>query len=249
MLFECTIEKMLSSRGRRFRLESRFVSTDDHVVLFGPSGSGKTLTLQAIAGLLRPDRGRIAVNGRVLFDADSRVDVPTRMRRLGFLFQDYALFPHLSVRDNIGFGLKRLLRPLSKKDKAKVDSILEVFKLRELADMAPFEISGGQRQRTALARCLVREPEILLLDEPFSALDQPLRVHMRRELNRILGQFQIPLVMVTHDPDEVDSFAKTVVVYDQGRVRDVLSAREIHSQGTTLSRRIMENTEEIYTRM
>jgi molybdate transport system ATP-binding protein len=246
MLFECDIEKKLSSRGRRFSLESRFESTDDHMVLFGPSGSGKTLTLQAIAGLLRPDRGRVAVNGRVLFDSFSGVDVPTRLRKVGFVFQDYALFPHLSVRENVGFGLKPLLRPLPRKHRNKVDSILDLFGLTELADMPPSELSGGQRQRTALARCLVQEPDILLLDEPFSALDQPLRVRMRRELSRILDSFRIPLVMVTHDTDEVECFAKTVIVYADGKVRDVVDAREQRPQGMTLSQRIIERTGRIY---
>jgi molybdate transport system ATP-binding protein len=219
------------------------------MVLFGPSGSGKTLTLKAIAGLLRPEKGHISVNGRILFDSASGVDVPTRNRKLGFLFQDYALFPHLSIRDNVGFGLKRLLRPLSRKDQRKVDETLEVFGLTELADMSPLEISGGQRQRTALARCLVREPEILLLDEPFSALDQPLRLRMRRELAQVLDRYRIPLVMVTHDTDEVDFFAKTVVVYAEGKVHNILNADGDYPRDLPLSRRIAESAGELYAGM
>lgn len=236
MHFECDIQKDLRSNGRSFRLQCRFDSDRDRMVLFGPSGSGKTLTLKAIAGLLRPDRGHIRVNGRTLFDSSSGVDVPTRRRNIGFLFQDYALFPHLSVRENVAFGIKPLFRPLSESARNKVDDILHVFGLADLAGMFPLDISGGQRQRTALARCLVREPEILLLDEPFSALDQPLRVRMRQELAQVLHAFRTPLVMVTHDTEEVDSFADTVVVYAEGSVRDVLDA-----DGSTplpLSRRI-----------
>lgn len=222
MLIHVDVEKTMVSRGGRFTLQAAFSSEEEFVVLFGPSGSGKTLTLLSIAGLSTPDSGKIAFNGRVLFDSKNRVDVPARHRDIGYLFQDYALFPHLTVFDNIGFGLKRNLQwRLSKEDRRRVQEHMEVFEISHLARSLPMALSGGQKQRVALARALIRKPNCLLLDEPFSSLDTLLRRKLREELARVQAAFKIPVIMVTHDPADISAFAQTLVVYDTGQVREV----------------------------
>ncbi|CCH50241.1 ABC transporter ATP-binding protein [Pseudodesulfovibrio piezophilus] len=235
MKFELDISKRLNGGGDEFLLRSRFSTTDRALVLFGPSGSGKTLTLRSIAGLLTPDDGYIKVNGEVIFDAKAGINVPTRERNVGYVFQDYALFPHLTVRENIAFGLKPLFGRLSGKKQRHVEDLIAVFGLEKVAGQKPGAMSGGQQQRTALARALATSPKLLLLDEPFSALDQPLRLRMRTELARVLETFDIPMIMVTHDSDEVESFAETIVVYRNGSVEDVHSARKFIDSGESMT--------------
>jgi len=209
MSFEVDIRKTVASDRRRFELRVRFRSQARRTVIYGPSGAGKTLTLQALAGLLVPDAGRIAFDGSVLFDAGAHVAVPARDRRFGYLFQDYALFPHLDVRQNIAFGLQRGWRnPGREAGGAAVDRWLDALGLRAVAAQRPHQLSGGQRQRAALARALASEPRALLLDEPFSALDPALRERTRDELDRLLAQVGIPLVMITHDPDDLGRFGE-----------------------------------------
>ncbi|MGE4442570.1 MAG: ATP-binding cassette domain-containing protein [Desulfomicrobium sp.] len=208
--------------GAEFELHSRFSTNSRRIALFGPSGSGKSLTLLALAGLLRPQRGRIEVCGRTFLDVASGVNVPARKRKIGMLFQDFALFPHLTVRDNVSFGLKPVFGPLKAAHRERVDELLELCGLTSCAGQRPGQISGGQRQRTALARALAPNPDLLLLDEPFTALDQPLRERMRAELSTILERFDIPMVMVSHDLDDVDHFAQTLVAFGHGRVLDVI---------------------------
>lgn len=219
MEIDVDIRRTLRARGRSFTLEARFASRDDFVVLFGHSGSGKTLTLRALAGLDRPDAGHIRIGDRVLFDSRLGIDVPARKRRVGYLFQDYALFPHLTVAENIGCGLRRWFEPrLGREVRIRVEEMLEVFELTELREALPRELSGGQRQRTALARALIREPDILLLDEPFAALNPLLRTRMRRELSRVQAHFDVPVVLITHDENDVREFGETLLVFDRGRV-------------------------------
>jgi molybdate transport system ATP-binding protein len=221
------IKKRLGSGKRVFSLEVSFASDQDVVVLFGPSGAGKSLTLQAIAGLTTPDAGRIVVGERVLFDASRNLTIPARHRDIGYVFQDYALFPHLTVAKNVAFGLKRawpwyLCRP----DRLRLEEVLEIFELAPLRDSLPRDLSGGQRQRVALARVLIRRPSLLLLDEPFSALDALLRGRMRQELLRVQERFNLPVILITHDPEDVAALAQTVVVYDAGRIRQVMSLQD-----------------------
>lgn len=218
----CDIVACVTAPGSEFRLEAKFEALGKRIALFGPSGSGKSLTLLTLAGLLKPRTGRIAVSGRTFFDARAGVNIPARKRNIGMLFQDYALFPHLTVRDNVAFGLKPVFGPLQQAHSERVDGLLELCGLSDLARQRPSQISGGQRQRTALARALATEPELLLLDEPFTALDQPLRERMRYELFTILERFAIPMVMVSHDLDDVDHFAQTLVAFGRGRVIDVI---------------------------
>ena len=222
VLIEVDIQKALNSGGRSFTLKVAFSSDEKTVVLFGPSGSGKTLTLQSIAGLIRPDSGRISLKGRSLFDANGGIDIPSRARRIGYLFQDYALFPHMSVAENVGYGLKKTFQwRISKKDRRDVLNLLDTLEIRHLAESFPLDLSGGQKQRVALARALMTRPDLLLLDEPFSALDTLLRGKLRKELLDIQARFHVPMIMISHDPEDIKAFAETLVTYDKGRVREV----------------------------
>jgi molybdate transport system ATP-binding protein len=198
-----------------FTLDVAWTAGDGVAVLFGPSGAGKTLTLQCLAGLLRPDQGRIVVDGRVLFDSSSGVDVRPQARRVGYVFQGYALFPHLTVAENVAFGLRE--RPRAERA-ARTARVLERLGLADLGGRAPRELSGGQRQRVALGRALATDPALLLLDEPLSALDAPLRRALRDELRVILREWRTAAVVVTHDFTEAYRLADRVVVYDAGRV-------------------------------
>ena len=220
MHFDIDIHKTLRSGKRTFDLRVRFQSDSQRVVIYGPSGSGKTLTLKAIAGLMRPDQGRISVGDTVLFDSTKRIDLAAQARRVGYLFQDYALFPHLNVRQNIAFGQARgWLNPGPAAHSDAVDYWLHAFHLDHLAHQLPSELSGGQRQRVALARALVPNPSALLLDEPFAALDPHLRVLLRDELDRLQRHLQIPMVLITHDPADAQVFGEHIVRLHEGAVQ------------------------------
>jgi ABC-type Fe3+/spermidine/putrescine transport system ATPase subunit len=195
------------------------------LTLLGPSGSGKTTALRLIAGFDRADRGRIEIDGKVVCDRE--VFVPPEKRRVGMVFQDYALFPHLTLEQNLRFGLTRLWRKATPEMRARVAGLLESFGLTAQARHLPGELSGGQKQRAALARALAPAPDALLLDEPFSALDQPLRLKLRQELTATLARLDTPLILVTHDPDEALEFGEAVAVFHKGRVVRVLQAAEL----------------------
>lgn len=199
-----------------FTLDVAWTGGDGVSVLFGPSGSGKTLTLQCLAGLVRPDAGRIVVDGRVLFDGDAAIHVPPQERRFGYVFQGYALFPHLTVRSNIAFGLHQYA---AAERARRAAAVMEKLGLTGLEHRHPRELSGGQRQRVALGRALAIEPALLLLDEPLSALDVPARRALRDELQAILAEWKIPAVLVTHDFAEAYQLGDRVVIYEGGRVR------------------------------
>lgn len=201
-----------------FLLQPRWATNARHVALLGPSGAGKSLTLQAMAGLLRPDQGHIQVAGTLFFDSVQGVHLPARERRLGYLFQDYALFPHLTVRQNIGFGLRsgwfnlhgrRPLPPAAQR-------WVQAFYLEPWLGHYPDQLSGGQRQRVALARALATQPELLLLDEPLSALDVDLRRHLRQELRALQQDIGIPTILITHDSHDADALADVVFHMAQG---------------------------------
>lgn len=219
MRIELSIIKDLRARERHFRLDIDVTTDSDAVVIFGPSGAGKTLTLQCMAGFVAPDAGRIAVDGSTLFEAARRINVPARERGFGYVFQDYALFPHLTVAGNIGASLQRgWLRRLGDAARARVEDMLRLFELQDLRDSYPSQLSGGQRQRAALARALATRPRLLLLDEPFAALDPGLRERMRREFVELRERFNLPMVLITHDPADLDTLARELVVIEDGRV-------------------------------
>lgn len=186
------------------------------LVLFGPSGSGKTTALRALAGLVRPISGHIEIAGNPVYDSSEGIWVPAHKRRVGYLTQQYHLFPHLTLAQNISYGLGSGLRSL-RNVPAPIDEQLEMFQLRGLEDRYPWELSGGQQQRVALARAMATQPRLLLLDEPFSALDTGLRRSLRRELRATLERRSIPVVLVTHDREEALAMGDQVQVIDDGR--------------------------------
>jgi ABC-type sulfate/molybdate transport systems ATPase subunit len=205
----------ITKRLPGFVLDVAWDAADRVVCLFGPSGAGKSLTLHCLAGLVRPDTGRIAVHDRVLDDTAAGVHLPPRARRLGYVFQGYALFPHLTVAENVGFGLHGRARADRRRRTAEM---LERLGLAGLDGRYPRELSGGQQQRVALGRALAPDPELLLLDEPLSALDVPLRRQLREELGRLIREWGKTVVLVSHDLAEAYQLGDRLVVYDAGRV-------------------------------
>jgi molybdate transport system ATP-binding protein len=219
MVWDVALQKMLRHGDTRFALDVRFTSAAQRVVLYGPSGAGKSQTLRMIAGVSAPDAGRVAVAGRVLCDTNASLSLSPQQRRLAYVFQDYALFPHLTVRQNIAFALSTGWRnPSRKAPDPRVDHWLRSFQLEAHASHYPHQISGGQRQRTALARALVTQPVALLLDEPFAALDKSLRQSLRQELKELQAELKLPLLLITHDEDDIDSLAEDVVHMEAGGV-------------------------------
>jgi molybdate transport system ATP-binding protein len=219
MSIHIQISRRMVSGDRHFQLDAAFTSSSRRIALFGPSGAGKSLTLRAVAGLLRPDAGRIEINGRVLFDSQAGICLPAQARRVAYLFQDYALFPHLTVAQNIAFGLRRGWRnPPRREVGPEARRWVDAFELGAIVGSYPGEISGGQKQRVALARALMLQPDILLLDEPFSALDAHLRGRMRQELSTLQRQLDVPMLLITHDPADVDALADEVFEVRDGKV-------------------------------
>ncbi len=210
-----SLEVALERRLENFTLNIDVAAGSGAVGLLGPSGSGKSMTLRMIAGVSTPDRGRIVLNGRVLFDSQTRTNLPPARRRIGMVFQDYALFPHLTVAENVGFGLSGLPRH---ERRARVEQQLASMRIAELAHRFPAEISGGQRQRVAIARCMAMQPDALLLDEPFGALDPHLRRQTEEQLRETLAHFNGAVVFVTHDMEEAFRFCTDLLVLDHGRV-------------------------------
>jgi molybdate transport system ATP-binding protein len=183
------------------------------MAILGPSGCGKTMTLKCIAGLMTPDQGKIVLNGQVLFDSQQRINLPARERKIGFLFQNYALFPHLTVHENIAFGIRQL--PVAQRND-QVQQLLGKMRLGRFGHRYPAELSGGQQQRVALARALAPEPEVLLLDEPFSALDTQVKERLEAELLEIQTDFRGHVLFVTHNLAEAYRLSSKMAVYETG---------------------------------
>jgi len=215
------------AKSSGFSLDVEFSAAPGFTLLFGPSGSGKTTLLDCVAGLGTPEAGRIAVGERILFDAGSRIDVPVAKRGVGYVLQDLALFPHLTVEENTEYGLARISHS---ERKHRAMAMLRDFRIDHLRRQRPTEISGGERQRVALARTLVTDPSVLLLDEPLAALDVAAKAKIIEDLRRWNQAHRIPILYVTHSREEVIALGERVVVMEQGRIvaqgtpHEVLSA-------------------------
>lgn len=213
-----------------FMLKAQFEAGEDRLVLFGPSGAGKSTILKALAGLFEAQRGKIKLNERTLYDSMHGISLPPQSRRIGYVPQQYALFPHLTIAQNIAYGIPAELRPIRR---AIIERWVRLMRLENQAYRKPPEVSGGQQQRAALARAMASEPELLLMDEPFAALDQVLRSHLREEIRRISEQFKIPIIIVTHDPVEAYSIGDRVVILHDGRILQVGKREDVFRSPST----------------
>jgi ABC-type sulfate/molybdate transport systems ATPase subunit len=211
-----TLELDIACALRSYELGVRLSVGAETVALVGPSGAGKTTVLRAVAGLRAPDRGRIALGADVWFDRAAGVDRPPEQRSVGLVFQEYALFPHMTVRANVAFG-----------GRERVDELLAKLGIAHLAGERPGELSGGERQRVALARALARDPGVLLLDEPLSALDAHTRASVRAHLQDLLAQLRLPTIMVTHDFRDATALADRIGVIVDGQLHQVATADEL----------------------
>lgn len=233
-MIDLNLQTSVSDGKRRFDLDVRLATNAPIVALYGPSGAGKSLTLQCIAGLLPPHSGHIRVAGRTLYDAQAGINLSPAQRRVGYLFQDYALFPHLSVRDNVAFGLTSWWRRrLSPAQAQRVDAMLDSFGLLPMAHSRPAHLSGGQQQRVALARALVFEPKLVLMDEPLGALDKQLREHMQIELKELHHQLGLTFVYVTHDQSEALTMSDRVAVFNDGVIQQLAGVEDLYEAPTT----------------
>ena len=221
------IEKKLGA----FTLKVKFQAGDETLALLGASGCGKSMTLRCIAGIEKPDRGKIILDGVTLFDSEKRINLTPQQRHTGLMFQNYALFPNMTVAQNINSGAKR--EKDSQKRKDMVESTMECFDLRDLADRYPHQLSGGQQQRVALARILVSSPNILLLDEPFSALDSHLRFKLEREVRETAKKFGKTVILVSHDRDEVYRMSDSIAIMENGTITAMGTNREVFASPQT----------------
>jgi len=218
------IEVDVGKRLGGFDLQARFTGHDGITALFGPSGSGKTSIINMIAGLLRPDSGRIVVGERVLFDAAGGIDVPARGRRVGYVFQDARLFPHLSVHQNLAYGWRRT--PETERF-IGFDLVVDLLALAPLLERRPGKLSGGEKQRVALGRALLASPRVLLMDEPLASLDLERKVEILPYIERLRDQFRLPIIYVSHAIEEVVRLAGTLVLLSKGRVAATGSVEEL----------------------
>ena len=215
MKTEPRLDVRLFKEVEGFTLDVSWQMSNELAVLFGYSGSGKSMTMRIIAGLVKADAGRVVLDGEVLLDSQERCCVPPQGRQFGYVGQDLALFPHMNVAANIAYGLKGVSKD---EQHVRVGKLLELFHLIGLGKRWPRELSGGQQQRVALARALAREPKALLLDEPFSSLDMPLKNELWDVIREVREKFRIPILLVTHDPFDARTMADRIIVYRAGRV-------------------------------
>ena len=225
MSLSVQIEKKLGD----FWLEASFEAEDEFFGLLGASGSGKSVTLRCIAGILKPDRGRIVLDGRVLFDSEQGIDLKPQERRVGYLFQQYALFPNMTVRQNI----EAAVRGSRAERQAAADRLLREFRIIEIAELRPGQISGGQKQRAALARILASEPALICLDEPFSALDSFLRRQLELGLSEMLSGFGGTVLWVSHDRGEIYRNCSRVCVMNHGKTLETAAVKKLFTRPET----------------
>jgi molybdate transport system ATP-binding protein len=222
-----------------FSLETNFIAQPGVTILRGHSGAGKTTLLRCIAGLAAMESGTIAVGDRLLFDSVRKINLEPRHRKVAFVFQHLALFPHLSVRENVGYGLRKL----SETDRnARVEAVMASFRIGRLGDRLPSEISGGEKQRVALARALVTEPAVLLLDEPMSSLDTRTKALIIDDLRAWNAAHRIPIVYVTHDADEVRALGERAITLEHGRIVSDDSLLDVDCEATAADTRRIENS-------
>ncbi|MGZ8270023.1 MAG: ABC transporter ATP-binding protein [Methylophilus sp.] len=227
-MIDAHIYKPLQGANGAFYLDASLqIMQGEFVALFGPSGVGKTTLLRCLAGLDQPESGFITVQNQVWFNSDKHIQLPPQQRRVGYMFQDYALFPNMTVRDNLVFALRKGA------NKQRVNTLLEMMDLGELQHRKPDMLSGGQKQRVALARALVSEPALLLLDEPLSALDPSIRAHLQDEILHMQRSVGITTIVVSHDVGEVYKLANRVLVMDAGKIVQHGSPAEVFSAGQT----------------
>ena len=209
-----------------FQLKTAFRSSTSATGILGASGSGKSMTLRCIAGIEKPDRGKIVINGRTVFDSAQKINLKPQERRIGYLFQNYALFPTMSVRENIGCGYRG-----EKAEKEKrIEDFIERYHLEGLENRLPSQLSGGQQQRVALARMMIGDPEAILLDEPFSALDGYLKDVLQKDMKEFLNQYQGDMLMVTHSRDEAFRFCNELMLLQEGRTLTFGNTRQLFEQ-------------------
>ena len=214
-----------------FSLDLEFSATAGVTVLFGPSGAGKTLVLDSIAGFVEPGEGRILLDDDILFDGAARVNLAPQKRQCGYVFQNYALFPNMTLRENLEFAAER--RPRLERHR-RVNEMLEKFRLAEAAGRRPHEVSGGQRQRCSIARALIGAPKLLLLDEPATGLDAPLRTEFYGVLRQVQGEFKTPMLLVTHSLEECFELGEEMLVLRDGKIVQSGAPREILDQPANL---------------
>ena len=224
MALEVNIKKQFDN----FILDVNFVLKKGILGVLGASGCGKSMTLKCIAGIETPDTGRIVLNGRILFDSKLGINLPPQQRNVGYLFQNYALFPHMTVEDNIAFGIKE------KDKKTIIDKYVNIFRLNEMRKLYPRNLSGGQQQRVALARIFASKPDILMLDEPFSALDDFLKWQVEIELRNILNLYVDDILFVSHNRDEIYRFCDEVAVLSAGKITAFTTKKALFEKPQTL---------------
>ena len=230
MALHVDIEKTLGS----FHLKVKFEAGNHVLALMGASGCGKSMTLKCIAGIETPDRGRIVLDGTTLFDSEERVNLPPQRRRVGYLFQQYALFPNMTVAQNIACGVRE------KKDaRAQVEEMIRAMHLEGLEHKKPHQLSGGQQQRAALARILVNAPEVLLLDEPFSALDSHLRFQLENEVRSAIRRFGKTVLLVSHNRDEVFRLSDAIAIMNGGALETIGDRKTVFADPKTVSGAIL----------
>lgn len=214
-----------------FTLDLNFKTNGSSLGLLGPSGSGKSMTLQCLAGIQTPQSGFIMLNEQVLFDSTKKINVPTQKRNIGYLFQNYALFPNMTVKQNIGCSLKKK----DKQAEQKINQLLTQFSLQHLSDHYPSQLSGGQQQRVALARILAYNPKLLLLDEPFSALDLHLRQELVTQMAQVIKEYEGQVILVSHDKDEIYKLCSSLLVIENGHLQETGTVKEVFSRPTSLA--------------
>jgi molybdate transport system ATP-binding protein len=223
MSLQVSIKKKL----KEFTLQVDFEAEKEVFAILGSSGCGKSMTLKCIAGIETPDAGRIVLNDRILFDSEKKINLPPQKRSVGYMFQDYALFPNMTVEQNVMAGMGR------KPDKEMVQKYLEQFHIKELEKNYPGQLSGGQRQRVAMARIVAQRPEVILLDEPFSALDSHLKWKLEQEMKDILMQLNKTTLLVSHSRDEVYMLSRTVGCIDKGKMESAMPVKEFFQNPKT----------------